>query len=202
MLKGGEKVKVLAKRANGIFIAAPILVVSFFLLNFLLYNLSEYEQLFSLVLIFAPGRYGLTNPITVLYFGYAFITAGAVVGFVIRLFTCRIIIEYDDYGIYVYRKFRPVEIIRYENLWSSSGELDYRDAPDLLESGLESEGVHSARGIFGTGSLRIRTTKKTIRLYGVKNVLQVETALNKLAEENRRNFIEELYSEIEKSKCE
>ncbi len=189
---------VLAKRANGIFIAAPILVASFILLNLILYNLPEEQQSVSLQLIFGRMRYGRTNPLTVLYLSYTYVTAASVMSFIIRLFVCKTIIEYDDCGIYIYRKFRPVETVRYENLWTSVGTLDDKDTPSILESGLGSEGVHSARGIRGTGTLKIKTNKKVIYLYGVGNVLQVEKALNSLIEENRRQFIKELYTEIEK----
>ncbi len=195
---------VLAKRANGIFILTPILVAVYILLNLVLHRLPEEQQYVSMVAILSPGSYLHNNPVAMLYFGYISMVAGSIVKFSLRLFTCKTIIEYDDFGIYVYRKFRPTEIIRYEQMWNllSLGELDYKDEPSLLDSGFASEGVHSARGILGTGTLRIRTNKKTIRLYGVKNVLQVETALNRLVEENRREFINELQSAIEQNKCE
>ncbi len=184
---------ILAKRANGIFIVAPIIIISYILMNFLLSQLSDEGQAFTMIMIFGVTRYRI-SPIGALYFGYTYIVAASVIALVCRLFVCPVVIEYDECGIYVYRKFKPTEIIRYEQMWNSLslGELDFRDAPDLLDSGLASEGVHSARGVWGTGTLRIRTNKKTIRLYGVKNVLQVEKALNSLIEENRRNFINEL----------
>ncbi len=191
---------VLAKRANGIFILAPILVVTYILLNFILYNLSEEQRDISIVLLFSMGRYGHNNPLTMIYLGYTYAVAGSVVAMIFRFFVCPVIIEYDDYGIYVYKRFKPVEVIRYENLWSQVAILDGRDGPSMLESGLGSEDYYPGCSSITTGTLKIQTTKKTIYLYGVKNARQVEIALNRLVEDDRQKFTEELQLAIEQAK--
>ena len=45
--------------------------------------------------------------------------------FLARVFTPQIIMEYDDHGLYIYRKGKPVTLLRYEEIWSAYSEGDF-----------------------------------------------------------------------------
>ena len=125
------------------------------------------------------------------------------VPFLARLFTPKTIMEYDDFGVYIYQAGKPVTLLRYEELWSTYAEEDFENVEFCYH-----RGFHRSRnikisdpfwGILKTGSIRIETPDDFICLGGIYHVKEVEKELKRMVRKNRREFLDEMYEGIEKS---
>ncbi len=191
--------KVLAKRANGIFIIAPIITLLFILLTICLFVMladdSEQGRILQMLVgysEFGSYRYRRGRFFRYFYFGFSIVSLGCVVSAVRRIFIPKVIIEYDKKGLYIYRRFKPVKTIRYEDMWSRTSETDLENinviVPRFRYGHREVNVSNPFWGIIKTGTLRIETAEEIISLHGIKNVKEVELMLNKLINDSREKF--------------
>lgn len=125
------------------------------------------------------------------------------ISFVERLLTPKIMIEYDDYGLYIYQRGK-VTLLKYKELWSTYSTKDvesinlcYHRGLWGLFSMLASEFIWS---FVKTGSIRIETPDGFIVLHGVYHVRDVEFEIKKMIREHRKRFIEELEKSVEEER--
>ncbi len=159
--------KVLAERSNRIFIVGPIILVV--LGSYIVYRLKRRHSGF----YYRSGR----------TFAIAFtLFITTLCGIIERIFMPKVLIEYDNAGIYIYKyKGREPIIIRFESIWSFSTEIDYGSEDDSFEA---YSYEHAALiGSTLTGSLKIQTANEIIKIRGIKNVKDVERKLDKLRDE-------------------
>ena len=170
--------KVLAERSNKIFLWGPVVML---LCVLVVCNISGIAG-------FLPSRRTIY-----VFCGAIFIGCVTCFDLLHRLLVPKIMIEYDDYGLYIYKhKGQPPATVRYSDL---KGVLVLEGANDSYEL----DGVKSFRA-FSTGMLRIQTSKGLISLYGIKNVRQVGNQLNKMLKDYNRRIIEEYDQRIEQTK--
>ena len=156
--------KALAYRSNLIFITAPILVPICFLVSLQIFSHTRffYGWLFELLL-------------TVLT-----VMVSQLIGFVERLFMPKVLIEYDDCGLYIYkyRKSKPI-LLRYENIWDcrarvNSGSEDFPMSESFNPNKADSYERVSISSKAFVGMLNINTPHEVIRVHGIKDVKAVE----------------------------
>ena len=120
-----------------------------------------------------------------------------------RLFTPRTIMEYDDFGVYIYKTSKPVTLLRYEELWSTYSEEDFENVEFCYRRGLyRCRNIRVSNpfwGIFKTGSIRIEVPDGFINLGGIYHVKEVEKEIKRMVRKNRKEFLYEMYEGIEKN---
>ncbi len=123
--------------------------------------------------------------------------------FLARLFTSRTIMEYDDFGVYIYQAGKPVTLLRYEELWSTYAEEDFEEVEFCYH-----RGFHRSRnikisdpfwGMFRTGSIRIETPDDFICLDGIYHVKEVEKEIKRMVRKKRQEFIDEMEANIKEN---
>lgn len=123
--------------------------------------------------------------------------------FLARLFTPRTIMEYDDFGVYIYRTGKPVTLLRYEELWSTYAEEDFENAEFCYHRGFyRCRNIKVSNpfwGLFKTGSIRIETSDSFINLGGIYHVKEVEREIKRMVKKNRQEFIDETEERIKEN---
>ena len=123
--------------------------------------------------------------------------------FLARLFIPRIIMEYDDFGVYIYRTGSPVTLLRYKELWSTYSEVDFEDVEFCYHRGFYiNRNIKIGDpfwGLIKTGSIRIETPDGFICLGGIYNVKEVERELKRMVRKNRKEFIDEMEENIKEN---
>lgn len=209
-----SKVKVLARRANGLLIVVPIIMLfcGFASAYSILVVMGKIvpDRTLLLVLfmlaIFGPRhrwRYvnDYYNEHTLAFycaFSYSFELLFGFWLFVRRLSVPKVIIEYDDYGLYIYKKGMPVRLLRYKELWSTYVQ---EELFDMYEDFDASVSISVKKSFFSeTGAIRIETPQDFIVLSGVYHVKEVEKEIKRMVLKNRQEFIKELEENIEYNK--
>ncbi len=202
--------KVLAKRANGIFIIAPIIMTVFIIFTicivFMLADDSERGRAFQMFLgydAFGYYRYRRGRFFRYFYWGCLVANIGTLVSAVRRLLVPKVIMEYDNCGVYIYRRFKPVQTVRYEDMRSRGSAEDLTEVevvmPRAFRYGTNRNTVARPFGSFiKTGKLTIETADDIITLYGVKNVEEVNMKLDKLIKDSKKKNTSESDIEIAK----
>ncbi len=115
----------------------------------------------------------------------------------------RVIIEYDDCGIYIYKKFKPIKTIRFEEFWSQSTREDFDEIYVMRRHTIRwnrTENYYKITDLFfgfiKTGTLRMETPYEVINVGGIKNVKQVEIELNKLIRAKKKEYLKEMEEKI------
>ena len=125
------------------------------------------------------------------------------VPFLVRVFTPRTIMEYDDHGLYIYRMGKPVTPLRYEEIWSAYSEGDFDNVEFCYHRGFHTRKNIKVGdpfwGMFKTGSIRIETPDDFICLGGIYHVKEVEKEIKRMVRKNRREFLDEMYENIEEN---
>lgn len=163
--------KVLAERSNRIFFIGPLILA---VVGFFIWFLSGYINFRSL--------YNCPSEILE-------ITAVAVVVFVVtlyifieRMFMPKILMEYDNAGIYIY-KYKNSEpiLLRFETIGVCGSEIE----PDSGALGMETYSYERAAlmGTKMTGAIKIQTDMGEVKVRGIKNVKEVEIKLGKIRNE-------------------
>ncbi len=159
--------KVLAERSNKIFITAPILVP---ICCFLLYQ----------IMIHTDHIHGRRLEFFLLILS---ITVSQLIGFVERLFMPKVLIEYDDCGLYIYKykKCEPI-LLRYEHIWDCRAQTNEgaEDIPLSMDHNPNVADSYERAGITPTplvGMLKFNTPHTTISVHGIKDVKAVERHL-------------------------
>ncbi len=167
--------KVLAERSDKIFIWGPIVML--------------------LCILVFSNRSVFMGSLKGRYIVYFCVTVFGLVCFDLchRITVPKIIIEYDDYGIYVYKhkKQQPITL-RYSDL---KGVLIMEGVNDSYEL---NEGVSVDSP--STGMLRIQSTQGLTTLYGIKNVRQVGDQLKQMVDDYNRKAMEHYEARIEQMK--
>lgn len=136
-------------------------------------------------------------------FSYSLIFICFFVIFLARVSIPRTIMEYDDFGLYIYRTGKPVTLLRYQEVWSTYSEGDF----DNVEFSYH-RGFYPRRnikigdpfwGMFKTGSIRIETPDDFICLDGIYHVKEVEREIKRMVKKNRQEFVDEMEERIEKN---
>ena len=174
--------KVLAYRSNRIFFVAPIVI--------LLY----------LFILYAGLQMGLGRRLRHRILGSVGALAVAMMcAFVERLFMPKILIEWDDCGLYIY-KYRNSEpiLVRYENIIGHYMEIGVGSEEITIgQMSPEQVGFVSNNAV---GTLCIRIAGKEvedIRIRGISNVKQVKIELNKKLRDLKNKQQEEIDEMIE-----
>ena len=138
----------------------------------------------------------------IISYGFYLITFSAI--FLQRLLTPRTIIEYDSYGLYIYRTGRNVTLLRYEELWSSYSEEDFENVELCYHRGFYRQRnikvSNPLWGIIKTGSIRIEIPDGFINLGGIYHVKDVEREMKMLVRKNRKAFLNEMYENMDEER--
>ncbi len=172
--------KVLAKRADRFIYCTPFILLIFIIMSALL--IAEIKGYVRLGRNFFPG-----------YLSFFIMSIIYVTGFCSVIRMPKDVIEYDDYGIYIYkRKNQEPILIRYEQIWSNTAE------PDELTVYLRGPcySYKSFKTNLPTGTLRIELRDEFVRVPFLADIKRVEGNLRNLVNENRRQFIEEMEQRI------
>jgi len=133
--------------------------------------------------------------------GFYFLTF--LVLFLARLSTPKTIMEYDDFGVYIYRTGKPVTLLRYKEIWSAYSEGDFDNVEFCYHRGFHTRKNIKVGdpfwGLFKTGSIRIETPDDFICLDGIYRVKAVEREIKRMVKKNRQEFIEEMEERIEEN---
>lgn len=120
--------------------------------------------------------------------------------FIERLLIPKVIMEYDDYGLYIYKTGKPTTLLRYEELWSTYSEEDFENIEMCYHRGFyRSRNIRISNpfwGIFKTGSIRIETPDDFINVGGIYHVKDVEYEIKRMVRKNRKEFIAEMEEKI------
>lgn len=120
-----------------------------------------------------------------------------------RLLTPRTIMEYDDFGIYIYRTGKPVTLLRYKEIWSTYSEEDFENIEFCYHRGFYRVRNISVSnpfwGLFKTGSIRIEIPDGFINLGGIYHVREVERELKRMVKKNRQEFVDDLEEKIKEN---
>lgn len=123
--------------------------------------------------------------------------------FLQRLLTPRTIMEYDDFGVYIYQTGKPGTLLRYKELWSTYAEEDFENVESCYRRGFyryrNIKVSNPFWGIFKTGSIRIEIPDGFINLGGIYHVKEVERELKRMVKKNRQEFIDELEENIKEN---
>lgn len=209
------EVKVLARRANGLLIVVPLLMLlsGFAVVYSILVLTEEIEAdrglmyaLYMLSLFDGRHRHRHFHSYyrdmperlafrCALSFGMEFMFLLWIL--IRRLSIPRVIIEYDDFGLYIYRKGMPVTLLRYESLWSMYIHEEVIDSYEDFDSSGYMRTQQSLWGLSATGAIRFETPNGFITVSGVSRVKEVEKEIKRMVKKNRREFLDEMYEGIE-----
>lgn len=180
--------KVLAYRSNRIFLVAPIVVIVCFLLTSMIFYLRRNSM-----------RVGRRNwRIIGATWSLAIAMASA---FIERLFMPKVLIEYDDCGLYIYKyRRRDPIILRYEQIITHRFEVDVgSENMTISKMSQEQVGFISKNTI---GTLCIRVDGEDIKVRGIKNVKQVSIELNRQLRAFKEKENDKIDRYLEQLKCE
>lgn len=213
-----SEVKVLARRANGLLIVAPIVMLfsGFAFVYSVLVLIKEIEPdrdvlyvLYMLALFGGRRRHRhfqwryISNPESIAFwcaFSYGIEFAFFFWLLVRRLSVPKTIIEYDDFGLYIYRKGMPVTLLRYEELWSVYAHEELFEAYEDFDSSCTSVSVkNSCWGLSQTGAIRIEAPNGFIVLSGIYHVKEVKKEIDRMVKKNRQEFIDALEENIKEN---
>ena len=212
-----SEVKVLARRANGLLIVVPVLMFlcGFAAIYSVLVLTGEIEPdrglmyaLYMLSLLGGRHRhrhfysYYQDMPELLAFrcslsFGIEFMLLLWVL--VRRLSIPKVIIEYDDFGLYIYRKGMPVTLLRYESLWSMYVHEEVIDSYEDFDSSGYMRTQQSLWGLSATGAIRFEVPNGFITVSGVYRVKEVEKEIKRMVRKNRDEFIQAMEERIEKN---
>lgn len=184
--------KVLAYRSNKIFITAPILVP---ICCFLLYQ----------IMIHSHGIYGWRLEF---FLSILSVAVSQLIGFIERLFMPKVLIEYDDCGVYIYKykKSEPI-LLRYEHIWDCRAQTNEgaEDIPLNMDYNPNVADSYERAGITPTplvGMLKFSTPYEVVRVHGIKDVKAVERELASIRYDFKEKRDEWLDYNIERSRRE
>lgn len=211
-----SEVKVLARRANGLLIVVSVLmlVCGFATVYSVLVLTGEIEPnkdlmyaLYMLSLFGGRHRHRrfysyYRNPETLAFrcalsFSVDFMFLLWVL--IRRLSIPRVVIEYDDFGLYIYRKGMPVTLLRYESLWSMYVHEEIIDAYEDFDSSGYVRTQQSLWGLSATGAIRFETPNGFIFVSGISRVKEVEKEIRRMVEKNRQEFIDGMEERIKEN---
>ncbi len=177
----GELMQVLARRSNFAFIGAFVTAVMIIM----------WFELFGSII--RDNTVGLSDNgfILMLFFFLLLLFLLFFAVSIRNLMFPRVIIECDDKGSYIYRKFKDTVILRYERILSQYAEqefnmliLPYTDSklfwPIIVEKAFYSDKF--------PGSLRIETPEGFINVYGIAQIKKVESDIADILREKRREY--------------
>lgn len=166
--------KVLAYRSNLIFITAPILVpICFFIFICMVKDI--------------VGSWWMYSELWWSIFITDFmIMLSQTIGFVERLFMPKVLIEYDDHGLYIY-KYKNSEpiLLRYEQIWGFCAHTNYGAEDYSLSQNFNPNTQDSYEKLAISykefvGMLKINTPYEIVTVHGIKDVKSVERELASL----------------------
>ncbi len=184
--------KVLAKRYNGAIWMFSIAIILFVICTYIVVSCfgGYYEANGSFKGVLDTSDFKAIE----LLFGYVIIiiiTVGSFESVVSTLALPRVLMEYDDYGIYIYHKYKPTKTIRFEDIGS---EVSEEDTVDIYVGG--SYYYHKISHKVLNNTLRIEVEDGFVRVDYVKDVKNVELKIRQLVRSTRKSIIEELEENI------
>ncbi len=188
--------KVLAKRYNGAIWMFSIAIVLFVICTYIVVSCfgGYYEANGSFNGVLQTSDFEAIK----LLFGYVFIiivTVVSLVGTVKTLFLPKVLMEYDDYGIYIYHKYKPTKTIRFEDICS---EVSEEDTVDIYVG--TSYYYHKISHKVLNNTLRIEVEDGFVRVDCVEDVKNVELKIRQLVRSTRKSIIEELEENVEENR--
>ena len=196
--------KVLARRANGLLIVAPICfvisLVVFSMATVFIFHIDSPEWFEALA----------TNFFTSDYWGYSGRSSRAIshamdsfvvstisliiclVSFFDRLFIPKIIIEYDDVGLYIYHNQKDVTVLRYDYLAGKNVQTDLNEVPFWVRYRGMVKITNFSGGLIKTGSIRFECPDGFITVRGVAEVKEVGREIDRMVRKCREEYEKEL----------
>ncbi len=180
--------KILAKRDNTIFVVAPIMLIVSFICLFALIDM----------------KIDIKIDIDVADIGFGLLYSVTFIRFFLRLSVPPVILEYDDNFLYVNRRFKESIAISYKNFIDVS---DVKEKVDFKEMRYLKRKIIWLRedyekyyqyliALATTGVLNLNYEGGYIRLHGIKNVETVETELEKIIREKKRENTEKIEGKL------
>ncbi len=201
--------KILAVRNNSLFWKAPIIFIIGTIIICLIGRLYAPEDVLvpeDMNIIGYCYMLGLTEPmrrvsrvVSIVWL----VSRGSILYALSVLFHKNVIIEYDECGIYIYRRFKPIKTIRFEEFWGQSTREDFDEVYVMRGHTVRwwrTENYYRITDLFfgfiKTGTLRIETPYEVINVGGIKNVKEVEIELNKLITAKKKEYLAEMEEKI------
>lgn len=195
--------KVLARRANGLLIAMPVcFVVLLILLSMAIVFLFHiecpewFEKLANDVFIRDYWRYtGFYRRGRIardVFFQSLFWMPVCLMAFFDRLFTPKIIMEYDDTGIYIYHNKKDVTLLRYDYLAGQNVQTDLNEVSYWVRYRGMVKITNFSGGLIKTGSIRFETPDGFVKVRGVANVKEVGREIDRMVRKARAEYEKEL----------
>ena len=195
--------KVLARRANGLLIVAPIcFVVLLVLLSMAIVVLFHiecpewFEKLANDVLIRDYWRhigfYRHRRIALNVFFQTLFWMPICLISFFDRLFIPKIIMEYDDTGIYIYHNKKDVTLLRYDYLAGQNIETDLNEVSYWVRYRGMVKITNFSGGLIKPGSIRFETPDGFVKVRGVANVKEVGREIDRMVRITREEYEKEL----------
>ena len=190
---------VLARRANGIFILAPIIFIA--LLFVVCYSLaylrgeieiSDIPVVMYFIMCMLPRftgsrRWSPRRMMFATLFEAMFCFFLVFESFASRLFVPKVIMECDSDGVYIYHGRKQVTVLKYEYLWSHYTEEDLDGGYLWVKRGMIPM-PEIVQGFITTGSMRIETPDGFINLKGIYHVREVERELKTRMRKHRLEY--------------
>lgn len=196
--------KVLARRANGLLIVAPIcFAISLVILSMatvFIFHIDSPEWFEDLA----------TDFFTSDYWGYSVRASRAInhasdsfvvsifsiiiclIFFFDRLFIPKIIIEYDDVGLYIYHNQKDVTVLRYDYLAGKNVQTDLNEVSFWVRYRGMVKITNFSGGLIKTGSIRFECPDGFITVRGVADVKAVGKEIDRMVRKNREKYEKEL----------
>ncbi len=193
--------KVLARRANGLLIAIPIFVIVLFILLSMalvfLFHIDCPEWFDELATNFftADKKWwydsGSVHARSNARDTFVFSILGLVVcliSFFDRLFIPKILIEYDDTGLYIYHNKNRVTTLRYDYLAGQNVQTDLNEVSFWVRYRGIVKVTNFSGGLIKTGSIRFECPDGFITVRGIANVKQVGKEIDRMVRKSREEY--------------
>lgn len=200
--------KVLARRANGLLIVAPICfvisLVVFSMATVFIFHIDSPEWFETLATNFFTSDYWGCCGRTSRAISHAmdsfvlsiFLIIICLVSFFDRLFVPKIIIEYDDVGLYIYHNKKDVTILRYDFLSGKNVQTDLNEISYWVRYRGLVKITNFSGGLIKTGSIRFECPDGFITVRGVADVKAVGREIDRMVRKNREEYEKELEERI------
>ncbi len=202
-------VKVLARRANGLLMVAPIcFVVLLCLLNMsivVMFHMDCPEWFEEIAVDFLVGENKWWYSQSEIYTSREVMNALALslvglitclVSFFDRLFLPKILIEYDDVGLYIYHNKKDVTLLRYDYLAGQNVRQDLDEVSFWIRYRGMVKVTNFSGGLIKTGSIRFECPDGFVNVRGIANVKEVSREISRMVRRSRDEYEKEFEEKL------
>lgn len=192
--------KVLARRANGLLIVAPIcfavLLILLSMALVFLFHINCPEWFEAMATDFFTSDiwgYSARSTRTIRHAWDTLLSSLLVmpiclIAFFDRLFKPEILIEYDDAGLYIYHNKKTVTTLRYDYLAGQNVQTDLNEVSYWVRYRGMVRVTNFSAGLIKTGSIRFECPDGFITVRGVANVKEVGKEIDRMVRKNREEY--------------